>query len=146
MARVPCHGGRRREPGLAGHHCPRGFVAGRLLPPQRHLLATSANPGPGSVRAFWFFWGVPFLAVARILFCEDNPTIRRLLEVALRGTPYDVQIAPDGAAGLALAERWRPDLIVTDISMPDMDGFALVAAVRAHPALASVPVLVMSAT
>ena len=84
--------------------------------------------------------------MARILFCEDNPTIRRLLEVALRGTPYDVQIAPDGAAGLALAERWRPDLIVTDISMPDMDGFALVAAVRAHPALASVPVLVMSAT
>lgn len=86
------------------------------------------------------------LAVARILFCEDNPTIRRLLEVALRGSPYEVRIAPDGAAGLALAESWLPDLIVTDISMPDMDGFALVAAVRAHPALAAVPVLVMSAT
>ena len=84
--------------------------------------------------------------MARILFCEDNPTIRRLLEVALRGSPYEVRIAADKAAGLALAASWPPDLIVTDISMPDMDGFALVVAVRADPALASVPVLVMSAT
>ena len=84
--------------------------------------------------------------MARILFCEDNPVIRRLLQVALRDGPHEVEIAPDGAAGLALAERWRPDLIVTDISMPDMDGFALVAAVRSHPKLRAVPVLVMSAT
>jgi CheY-like chemotaxis protein len=84
--------------------------------------------------------------MARILFCEDNPTIRRLLEVALRTSPHQIEVAADGAAGLALAERWRPDLIVTDISMPDMDGFALVEAVRAHPQLRSVPVLVMSAT
>jgi CheY-like chemotaxis protein len=84
--------------------------------------------------------------VARILFCEDNPTIRRLLAVALRGTPHEVEIAADGAEGLRLAELTTPDLIVTDISMPDMDGFALVAAVRAHPRLKSVPVLVMSAT
>jgi len=92
------------------------------------------------------FWAIHLLAVARILFCEDNPTIRRLLEVSLRGGPHEVEIAPDGAAGLALAERWRPDLIITDISMPDMDGFALVTAVRAHPTLSAVPVLVMSAT
>jgi CheY-like chemotaxis protein len=84
--------------------------------------------------------------MARILFCEDNPTIRRLLEVALRNGPHQIEVAADGAAGLALAERWRPDLIVTDISMPDMDGFALVEAVRADPQLRSVPVLVMSAT
>jgi CheY-like chemotaxis protein len=85
-------------------------------------------------------------AVARILFCEDNPTIRRLLQVALRDSAHEIEIAPDGAAGLALALRWRPDLIITDISMPDMDGFALVAAVREHPQLHKVPVLVMSAT
>lgn len=84
--------------------------------------------------------------MARILFCEDNPTIRRLLAVALRGTPHEVEIAADGAEGLRLAEVMTPDLIVTDISMPDMDGFALVAAVRRHPRLKSVPVLVMSAT
>jgi two-component system, cell cycle response regulator len=84
--------------------------------------------------------------VARILFCEDNPTIRRLLAVALRGMAHEVEIAADGAEGLRMAEARTPDLIVTDISMPDMDGFALVAAVRAHPRLRSVPVLVMSAT
>jgi len=84
--------------------------------------------------------------VARIVFCEDNPTIRRLLAVALRGMPHEVEIAADGDEGLRLAEARTPDLIVTDISMPDMDGFALVAAVRAHPRLSAVPVLVMSAT
>jgi CheY-like chemotaxis protein len=84
--------------------------------------------------------------VARILFCEDNPTIRRLLAVALRGMAHEVEIAADGAEGLRMAEARTPDLIVTDISMPDLDGFALVAAVRAHPRLRSVPVLVMSAT
>jgi CheY-like chemotaxis protein len=84
--------------------------------------------------------------MARILFCEDSPTIRRLLSVALRGSQHDIEMAADGAAGLALALRWQPDLIVTDISMPDMDGFQLVAAVREHPRLHEVPVLVMSAT
>ena len=84
--------------------------------------------------------------MARILFCEDNPTIRRLLSVALRGSEHQIEMAPDGAAGLALAEAWQPDLIVTDISMPDMDGFQLVQAVRKHPRLHAVPVLVMSAT
>ncbi|HEX6349095.1 MAG TPA: response regulator [Candidatus Dormibacteraeota bacterium] len=84
--------------------------------------------------------------MARILFCEDNPTIRRLLGVALRSSPHQIEMAPDGAAGLALAERWSPDLVVTDISMPDMDGFELVKALRRHPRLNAVPVLVMSAT
>lgn len=84
--------------------------------------------------------------MARILFCEDNPTIRRLLSVALRGSQHLIEMAPDGAAGLALAESWSPDLIVTDISMPGMDGFQLVQAVRSHPRLGRVPVLVMSAT
>lgn len=84
--------------------------------------------------------------MARILFCEDNPTIRRLLTVALRGSEHEIELVADGAEGLALAERWRPDLIVTDISMPGLDGFQLVRAVRGHPDLARVPVLVMSAT
>ena len=84
--------------------------------------------------------------MARILICEDNPTIRRLLSVALRDSEHLIEMAPDGAAGMALAETWSPDLIVTDISMPDMDGFQLVQAVRRHPRLGRVPVLVMSAT
>ncbi len=84
--------------------------------------------------------------MARILFCEDNPTIRRLLTVALRGGEHDIELVADGAEGLALAERWRPDLIVTDISMPGLDGFELVRSVRSHPVLSRVPVLVMSAT
>ena len=64
--------------------------------------------------------------MARLVFCEDDPTIQRVIQVALRATGHEVHLAADGAAGLALIERVRPDLIFTDLSMPEMDGYRLI--------------------
>ncbi len=83
--------------------------------------------------------------MARIVFCEDDPTIRKLIRLTLRGTAHDVSIADDGDAGLALIERERPDLVFTDVSMPGLDGLQLTDALRARPHLAAIPVVVISA-
>src|SRR5919199_1660650 len=47
-----------------------------------------------------------------IVFCEDDPTIQKLIRVALRTTPYDVYVAADGLAGLALIERVQPETVL----------------------------------
>jgi len=83
--------------------------------------------------------------MARIVFCEDDPMIRKLIRLTLRGTDHAVSIADDGIAGLALIERERPDLICTDVSMPGLDGLQLTDTLRARPHLAAIPVVVISA-
>src|ERR687886_139000 len=50
-----------------------------------------------------------------IVFCEDDPTIQKLIRVALRTTPYDVYVAADGLAGLALIERVQPEAVFADV-------------------------------
>lgn len=84
--------------------------------------------------------------MAKIVFCEDDPTIQKLIRIAMRASPHTIYIAPDGVAGLALIEREQPDLIVTDVSMPGLDGFQLTAAVKARPSLTNIPVMFMSAS
>ena len=84
--------------------------------------------------------------MASIVFCEDDPTIRRLIQVALRSLPHDVHLAADGREGLALIERERPNLVFTDVSMPELDGFQLLAALKAHPQLAEIPVIFVTAS
>jgi CheY-like chemotaxis protein len=54
-------------------------------------------------------------------------------------------LATDGRSGLELAREVRPDLVITDLMMPVMDGFAVVEAIKADPALAHVPIIVVSA-
>lgn len=83
--------------------------------------------------------------MARIVFCEDDPTIRKLIQLTLRRTVHDISIAPDGLAGLALIERALPDLVVTDVSMPGLDGLQLADALVARPHLAAIPLVVISA-
>ncbi len=83
--------------------------------------------------------------MARIVFCEDDPTIRKLIQLTLRRTIHDISIAPDGLAGLALIERTLPDLVVTDVSMPGLDGLQLADALAARPPLAAIPLVVISA-
>ena len=84
--------------------------------------------------------------MAKLVFCEDDPTIQKLVRVALRATPHQLYIATDGAEGLALIERERPDMIFTDVAMPTIDGFQLVDMLKARPALAHIPVIFMTAS
>ena len=84
--------------------------------------------------------------MARIVVCEDDPNIRTLIRVALRSTPHRVFLAADGLEGLALIERERPDLVLTDVSMPGLSGLELADAMRARVHLARIPVVLISAS
>ncbi|MBC6466383.1 response regulator transcription factor [Actinomadura alba] len=60
---------------------------------------------------------------ARLLVVEDEPNIRELLAASLRFAGFEVMTADDGGEGVRAAQRHRPDLIVLDVMLPDMDGF-----------------------
>ncbi|HMF57419.1 MAG TPA: response regulator [Pyrinomonadaceae bacterium] len=78
----------------------------------------------------------------KILVVEDDSEERELMCMALRRRGYDVVAAEDGVQGYEEAVRVRPDLIITDISMPAADGIHLVRRVRDTPEIADVPILV----
>jgi two-component system KDP operon response regulator KdpE len=78
---------------------------------------------------------------ARILIVDDEPQILRVLRTALRSAGYDVLSASDGLDGYRQFETAHPDLIITDLAMPQMDGVALTDAVRR---IAATPIIVLS--
>jgi DNA-binding response OmpR family regulator len=80
-----------------------------------------------------------------ILVVEDDPVILDLLAVNFELEGYTVARAVDGEDGLATALRVRPAAVVTDIMMPKRSGLDLLRDLRAHPELASVPVILVSA-
>lgn len=84
--------------------------------------------------------------MGKVVVCEDDPTIQKLIRAGLRSSGHSVRLAADGAEGLRLIEQDRPDLIVTDVSMPRMDGFQLGDAVRAHAELRDIPLMYMTAS
>jgi CheY-like chemotaxis protein len=84
--------------------------------------------------------------VSKVVFCEDDPMIRKLVETALRSTTHDVHIAEDGKRGFALIEEVRPDVVFSDVAMPEMNGFELADAMRATPDLAHIPIVFMTAS
>jgi two-component system cell cycle response regulator DivK len=84
--------------------------------------------------------------MAKIVFCEDDPVIGRLILASLRSTAHEVCLARDGAQGLALIARERPDVIIADIHMPGVDGLALAAALQNHPELRRIPIVAMTAS
>ena len=80
-----------------------------------------------------------------IVYVEDEPAVRRLVEYWLQDAGYTVHLAEDGADGLARVRAVRPDLVVTDALMPVMSGDELVEALRGDPELRSIPVLMATA-
>ncbi|HEU4539413.1 MAG TPA: response regulator, partial [Polyangiaceae bacterium] len=80
----------------------------------------------------------------RVLLADDNADMREYVERLLREY-WDVEAVADGAAALASALRSPPDLVLSDVMMPGLDGFALLAALRADERTAAVPVLLLSA-
>src|SRR6266436_7971697 len=77
----------------------------------------------------------------RILVVDDEPQITRVLRTSLTGNGFEVRTADDGHAGLRAAREWQPDLVITDISMPNMNGIELCRQLRAESAL---PIIVLS--
>jgi signal transduction histidine kinase len=79
-----------------------------------------------------------------ILLADDNADMREYV-LGLLGGRFEVVSAENGRIALEEAERRRPDLVLTDVMMPEMDGFALLAALRENPATCLVPIIMLSA-
>lgn len=80
-----------------------------------------------------------------ILVADDEPTLLRLMEFVLVRQGHRLLAATNGEEALALAGREKPDLVVLDIMMPRLDGYAVAAAIRADPALAGLPIVMLTA-
>jgi threonine synthase len=81
----------------------------------------------------------------RVLVVDDDRMIRMLVKLLLEKEGYDVIEGENGLQAVELARRERPDLIVLDLMMPEMDGFAVLDALKADKALSEVPVIVVTA-
>lgn len=81
-----------------------------------------------------------------ILLAEDNAIVRKAVASGLVADGYDVELAEDGEQALSIAKAIHPDLIISDVLMPNMDGFSLCQAVRADEKLQDIPVVFYSAT
>jgi two-component system OmpR family response regulator len=81
----------------------------------------------------------------RVLVVDDDPVIVRLLEVNFRLEGFEVATASGGDEAIELALERRPDIIVLDVMMPQVDGWEVVDRIRALPRIADVPILFLSA-
>ena len=80
-----------------------------------------------------------------VLVVEDDDAIRNNITRLLKLEGYEIAAAINGALGLARARELRPDVIISDIGMPEMDGFQMLEALRADPALSSTPLMLLTA-
>lgn len=76
-----------------------------------------------------------------ILVVDDEPQITRVLRTTLSAQGYDLRVAADGEAALQIVKDWTPDLVITDLAMPNMDGLELCKRLRST---SQVPILVLS--
>jgi len=103
------------------------------FPVHRELLAVPAPSVEGS-----------FEERARVLVADDNSDLRQYL-MRLLAERYDVEAVADGQAALAAARERAPDLILSDVMMPRLDGLGLLRELRAGPALQEIPIILLSA-
>ena len=82
----------------------------------------------------------------KILIAEDDKDLSLMLGTVLKKRGYTVESVLDGKAALEKALDWLPDVIVSDIMMPEMDGFMLCKEIKAAPALKNIPVILYTAT
>lgn len=80
-----------------------------------------------------------------VLYIEDNPLNMRMVRKTLANLGYDMIEAIDGLSGLDIALRQRPDLVLVDVNLPDMDGLEVMARIKANPQSASIPVIALTA-
>ncbi|MGC2087049.1 MAG: ATP-binding protein [Bradyrhizobium sp.] len=82
---------------------------------------------------------------SRVLLADDNADLRDYIARLLQESGYDVQAAADGKVALAAIKTEPPDLLLTDVMMPELDGFGLLRAVREQSELRDIPVIMLSA-
>jgi two-component system KDP operon response regulator KdpE len=78
---------------------------------------------------------------AKILIVDDEPQITRVLRTALSTQGYSLRIAANGVEGMEAVHTWKPDLVITDVSMPQMSGVELCREIRS---VSSIPIIVLS--
>ncbi len=83
--------------------------------------------------------------MARILIIEDEPEMRRNLLTILKMEKFSATGAENGKVGIALAKREKPDLILCDVMMPEMDGYDVLQALRQDPATVTTPFIFLTA-
>lgn len=85
------------------------------------------------------------LSPSRILLVDDNTDMRNYVKRLLLSQGYQVRVAADGQAALAMIQQQIPDLVLTDVMMPRLDGFELVRILRSDPAVRDLPIILLSA-
>jgi CheY-like chemotaxis protein len=81
----------------------------------------------------------------KVQVIDDEWAVTEALVARLNASGFETHASPDGAAGIEEARTFGPDVILLDLRMPDMDGFEVLRRLRADPALAAIPVIVLSA-
>ena len=81
----------------------------------------------------------------RVLVVEDEPALQKVLAMRLNIDGFDVVTASDGQEAMEMIRADRPDLVLTDLMMPVMDGAQLTTAIKGDPALKGIPVMVLTA-
>ncbi|MFI6515012.1 response regulator [Spirillospora sp. NPDC050679] len=129
--RLPCGGEDLPEPRPSAreHETAVPFVA--------EALSWTAGPEAGAPE--------PAGDAPRVLLVEDNPDMRAYLVRLMARQGWRVDAAADGGAALELARRERPDLVLSDVMLPGRDGMELLRDLRADPALALLPVVLLTA-
>ena len=82
--------------------------------------------------------------MASILIVDDSPTMRNLVKRLLEAHGHDVSEAGDGSSGLLSVVEKAPDLVVSDINMPQMDGFQMIGSVRSSKSKSELPIVVLT--
>lgn len=82
--------------------------------------------------------------IKTVLTVDDSRTMRDMLMLALKDAGYRVVQAEDGVHGLEVLQAESPDIVITDINMPRMDGFGFIEGLRANPDHKATPVLVLT--
>lgn len=82
----------------------------------------------------------------RAVLVEDDPDLRKLIQVTLKITAgWDVSTAANGAEGIELVHRLRPDCVIVDLMMPDMDGYEVCRRLKSDEASATIPLVFLTA-
>src|SRR5947199_2291097 len=86
----------------------------------------------------------PAKRVPTVAFIDDSATMREVIKIAFRRENIDVVTYPDAASALEQLEQSAPDVVITDVIMPDKDGYEVCQHIKKHPKLGKVPVILMS--